>query len=448
MITSALLAAAVALPAFTDTQAVELKYTGTLVPTGRGASRVPVKKFTLYCLATGDRKNASLTFVVDEQGGGGWAWPERYGRIPLQGVFRPLGSTRVRLLHTHLETKYPLTIQQPLFEFTSELESRDSWTAGRNKYTVAGDEKIGKRNCRRVDVEGRVGRRRTVWVAEKSPIVVKSRQVVFMGRGDRFQLEMELTSAEPITRDRLKTLRRAETALLSLQSKLKRRENQTRPTLSPAQLAAVDSVLKTLETRAKDTPFESLVSFIKGDAASQSRREGDVANLAAKFLGKKAPEFALKDLNGKTVDPKLRAGKITVLHFWTYRDKPLEEPYGQIGYLDYLNNKRSKLGVRVYGIAVDPDLGRKGKAAPVLRSIRKLKGFMNLEYTVTQDDGSLLKKFGDPQKYDAKLPLWVVIDAKGTVRHYQTGFYQVQPREGLKPLDSVLIRLIREARGK
>ena len=28
-----------------------------------------------------------------------------------------------------------------------------------------------------------------------------------------------------------------------------------------------------------------------------------------------------------------------VLHFWDYRDKPLRQPYGQVGYLDFLRRK-------------------------------------------------------------------------------------------------------------
>ena len=36
-----------------------------------------------------------------------------------------------------------------------------------------------------------------------------------------------------------------------------------------------------------------------------------------------------------------------------YRDTPLEEPYGQVGYLDFLLRKRSDKGVQVLGVLVD-----------------------------------------------------------------------------------------------
>ncbi|TWW09775.1 hypothetical protein E3A20_10930, partial [Planctomyces bekefii] len=33
-------------------------------------------------------------------------------------------------------------------------------------------------------------------------------------------------------------------------------------------------------------------------------------------------------------------GKTVILHFWDYKDSPLSEPYGQTGYLEFLNNRR------------------------------------------------------------------------------------------------------------
>jgi len=78
--------------------------------------------------------------------------------------------------------------------------------------------------------------------------------------------------------------------------------------------------------------------------------------------------------------------------------------------------------------------------------VRKLRDFMNVSYPIATDTGIQLKKFGDPRDLGAKLPLWVVIGSDGKVAHYHVGFYSIKPDEGLKPLDEVLIRLIREQR--
>ncbi len=51
--------------------------------------------------------------------------------------------------------------------------------------------------------------------------------------------------------------------------------------------------------------------------------------------------------------------------------------------------------VKVLGVAVDPRLGSPDTAAVAVRSIRKLKEFMNVGYDITTDSGELIKSFGD-----------------------------------------------------
>ncbi|HEX6985381.1 MAG TPA: hypothetical protein VF170_08385, partial [Planctomycetaceae bacterium] len=132
--------------------------------------------------------------------------------------------------------------------------------------------------------------------------------------------------------------------------------------------------------------------------------------------------------------------------FWDYDHEDLAAPYGQVGYLDFLHRKRGKLGVAVVGVAVDPAFGdpdARGKAA---RSARSLAEFMNLDYPLAADDGTLLHAFGDPRPLGARLPLWVVIDADGVVRSYRAGLYEMEPNEGLKELDAIVVDLIRRRR--
>ena len=100
------------------------------------------------------------------------------------------------------------------------------------------------------------------------------------------------------------------------------------------------------------------------------------------------------------------------------------------------------------GVAVNPSLENPRTARAALRSVKKLREFMNLDYPVAIDGGKVLDSFGDPRRLDAKLPLWVVIDAEGKVAGYKVGFYRIKADEGLKQLDELLIRLIREKRKK
>ncbi len=447
-ISSTIVCLAAVLPTLTDGSAVELHYTGTLTSTARGQAESTVKQFSLFCLYTPKKTGAALSFVVEEQGGGGWSWPERYGQISLDKQFRPAGKIRIRLLHTFQGSKYPITVRQPIFESPDKLADEAEWQDGKRKFVVVHRKKIGDHNCRQVEVSGRIGRAQTVWIPVGSPIIVKSQQVVFMGRGDRFRLDMVLKSSKTLSATELAKLQKPLTALLTAKSILKRKEYETRPELSEDQLKAVLPIVKTLSKDAESTPFHRLATFIKGDLALQSQRDGQVTDLAKRYVGKKAPKFTLRDLTGKAIDSKEAAGKIVVLHFWDYRGEPLEEPYGQVGYLDFLNSKRGKLGVKIYGVAVDSRFADRTKTTAALRSVRKLKSFMNLSYPITRDDGSLLRTFGDPRRVDAKLPLWVVLDHSGKVRLYKTGFYKIRPDEGLRPLDSLLIKLIREQRTK
>lgn len=431
-----------------DHPATELRYEGTLTTWNRKDDGTPVKRFSVDAVFIPARTGGKLVFLVDEDGGGGWAWPERFGVIDLDRGYNPTGKDRIQLLHTHDGTQYPIPVRQPLFEYADKLQNGADWKVGKRTYEVQRKQKIDQRECWRIASSGRIGHVETIWVDAARPLVIKLEQTVFMGRGDRFRLKLELLSEKTADLKRLAQLAPPIDKLSALKKSLKRKANTTKPELDRAQLDATSRALKEIGGIAESTPFEQYVATIRSDLVAQLKRDGSVAGIAGKFLGKAAPRFQLKSLAGKAIDAKEHAGKIIVLHFWEYQGKPLVEPYGQVGYLDFLNGKRRKLGVKVYGVAVDPRLAQTRTTPAALRSIRKLKDFMNLEYPITVDDGALLRKFGDPRTVGAKLPLWVVIAADGTVRHYHAGFYQIRAEEGLRPLDNVLIRLIREARGK
>ena len=100
------------------------------------------------------------------------------------------------------------------------------------------------------------------------------------------------------------------------------------------------------------------------------------------------------------------------------------------------------------GVAVNPAFENPRTARAALRSVKKLREFMNLDYPVATDGGKVLESFGDPRRLDAKLPLWVVIDSEGKVAGYKVGFYRIKADEGLRQLDELVIRLIREKRKK
>ncbi|MCH7687482.1 MAG: TlpA family protein disulfide reductase [Planctomycetes bacterium] len=427
--------------------AVELRYSGTLEPTGRDATGTPVKRFSCFCLLKKTEIGGhDLSFVIEERGGSGWAWPERFGRIRFDRSGVPGGVLRIKILHKHNGTFYPLEFQQPLFEFTNQIQDGAKWNSGRYSYRVGTTKKIGNYTCREIIVSTNFGRAHTIWVDVESPLVVKAVQRVVIGQGEIFRLTTELDTIKPIDENKLAVLALPLDALLTLKQDLGRKPDETQRELNESQIKSVSSAIEQLTKDADSTPFSRLVSSIRRDVKLQIERSEGVAGLVKRYTGQKSSEITLKSLSGNTIESKEHDGKIVLLHFWKYNAEPLREPYGQVGYLDFLNSRRRKLGVKVYGVAIDPRLTDKGTYSSAIRDIRKLTQFMNLSYSVTADDGTLLRKFGDPRRVGAELPLWVLVSADGKIAHYKVGFYDIKPDEGLKQLDAEVVKLIRQQR--
>jgi peroxiredoxin len=422
-------------------EVIEMRFTGTLSPR-RSTLKAPEKQFTLYCLV--DRKTATADYVIEEQGPGRWSWPERYGRVGLVGAAKP----GIRVLYDHDGSLYPQVLQRPVFEYPEKLRPGTSWMVDRTKYTVAGSQSKKSRQCWRVELTNRFGRSGSVWVEKSTGLVVAASRRIVMGQGDEFVLDTELVSQKPVDAKRLASLNKPWTTLLGIQKDLKRKPNSTRSELSAAQLGGVRAKIARLTGEARSTPFASLVAVISKDISGQSKRAASVGELAKQKIGKPAPRFKLTTIDRKTIDSKSLAGKIVVLHFWSYKGDQLVEPYGQVGYLDFLYGKRRRLGVEVIGVAVNPSFENPRTKRAALRSVKKLREFMNLGYPVATDSGKVIELFGDPRQLDAKLPLWVVIGADGKVAGYDVGFYRIKVDEGLKQLDELVIELIRAKRKK
>ncbi|MFN0053367.1 MAG: TlpA family protein disulfide reductase [Planctomycetales bacterium] len=436
---------------WSDSPALELRYTGALHKAGQGAdtNANAVKRFNLYCAvsreADGGRR---LDYVLNERGGGGWAWPERFGSIALNEALQPQSGGALRLLFEYEGNPLVIPLQLPVAEYHARLKPGAKWTEGRENWETVQKAKSQERDCWQVQVANNFGRKRTVWVDQAVPLLVALEEKVFVGQGDEHALTMQLEAVKPLDDKQFASDTQPLAALLKLRTDLQRADNEFRPELSAAQLKIAGEALPQLQKSSADTPFSALVSAISKDVKSQLERSDEVARLAEKLVGKPAPSYSLTLIDRTQVAANQSQGKITVLHFWEYQSDPLVEPYGQVGYLDFLYGKRRKLGVQVYGVAVDGRLGDPQTSGAAIKSIQQLKQFMNLSYGVALDDGKLLSKFGDPRRFDAKLPLWVVIGADGNIAHYQTGFYKINPDEGLQQLDEVLVKLIREKKEK
>ncbi len=427
---------------------VELRYSGSVAPVGRLSVQPATKQFTLHTVVSRtDESSIRVQYLLEERGAGGWAWPERFGEWILEKA--GLRGRAPALLYSYNDSEYRIELPWPLFPFPDRLKDGASWEHGEYVYNVLGRRKLedGGDRVWLVEAIHRRGRHRRFWI-DADGVVRRSEQKVFMGRGDQFLLRMELVSRTPLDEPQAQRWERAFSALMDLRRGLERREDESRPELDAQQLEKVRAVLGTIEESSEGTALAELVRLIRRDVTGQQRREGQIDGLVKRFVGKPAPDFKLQTTDGKTISLQDLKGKIVVLHFWEYRHEPLKEPYGQVGYLDFLYHRRRKLGVEIIGVAVNQSLSDPATAGRGRSSARKLREFMNLSFPVAVDDGSVLKAFGDPREFGAKLPLFVVLDRDGRIVHYHVGFYRIDPDKGLQELDGVLVELIRKARAE
>lgn len=441
LIAAALILSATLLPA-----ATELQYSGSLTQLNRRGQSMAVKQFDVYVLVRPTDSGQQCFYHVSERGGGGWAWPERFGQIDLNADRQRTAGRPAHILHTHDGTRYPVELAAPFFEFADKITSDAAWTSGKLAYEVSQQKKVANRDCWQINAADNFGRRQSFFVEKDGALLVAAERRVFMGRGDEFQLRMELTGSRTLDGEALERTTDTAESLLALQAGLEREAGEVKPELSNDQLAAATSGIKELVDISAETPMKNLVAAIARDVSTQSRRTEDVASLAKRYVGKVAPEFKLTTIRKKNISSTTQKGRITVLHFWEYNGDSIEEPYGQVGYLDFLLNRRGRLGVDVVGVAVDKRFAEPATSGAALRSVRKLRDFMNLSYPVATDSGGTLRKFGDPRELGATLPVWVVVGADGKIAHYHVGFYSIRPDEGLRELDAVVVKLVREQR--
>jgi hypothetical protein len=420
---------------------LQLRYQGSVSRVAGGEAGPTLKSVTLRFLVTQGKSGEGfqLAFLVSERGSGAWSWPERFGRIAVDRGNAALGGKAgPSAMFDYQGTPTALSLPLPVFSHSEALQPGVRWTADGFEHRVTGREQRADRDCWKIEVANRLGAKRLLWVEAGTDLVVATEQSIFMGQGDEHRLAMALVESRQLPPEELARETAPLDFLMAIQGKLRRGEVTKPEDLTADQIEEVSRSLDEIERLAEKTHTRSLAAAIARDVKEARQRNDQVSQLRTRLVGKAAPEFSIETLDRRTFGSGHLNRKITVLHFWDYRSEPLVEPYGQVGYLDFLYNKRRSDGVQVYGVAVDGRLGREGERREALASIRKLRDFMNLSYPIALDGGEVLARFGDPQSVGAKLPLWVVVGRDGSVVHYSAGFYPINTDEGLKPLEQAV----------
>src|SRR6266478_5209334 len=185
-----------------DGAAVELRYTGALSKAGRASDGTAVKRFNLYALAIREPDGGRrIAYFLNERGAGGWAWPERFGSIALDGQQKPVSGGSIRVLYEYEGN--PLALPLPIPVSDAALKEGAKWTEGKEVWEVVGKQKVQEHNCWQVQVSTNFGRKRTMWVDVDSPIVVALEERVFVGQGDEHALTMQLDASKILDADQL-----------------------------------------------------------------------------------------------------------------------------------------------------------------------------------------------------------------------------------------------------
>jgi len=418
-----------------------LSYRGTMVAAKEEGGAPSKKTIELNVLvAAVDGNGARLLWTLDEGGRGKWSWLDHFGTWNVDAKRRDDGGLGPALLYQREDGKSVVPLFPPLFAAEGKLERGSTWSEGRTDFRVTGEAKVATRECLEVDCRTPYGHKRTMFVEKGSPLIVALRETVFIGQGQQHELKLELVSAKQLPADEAAKAEDAFEAGAKLKEALKHNPRTDVVEFEKDELAILKTELPKLADAAKETPLAPLLAAAQKDLQDQKGRSGAVTALREAAIGKAIGKIKLLDLAGKEVNEEMLRGKVTVLHFWAYRDTPLEEPYGQIGYLDFLLRKQSKSGVQVIGVQVDDKIADDSARRAAASSARKLKAFMNLSYNIVMDDGTLLKELGDPRPAGAKLPLFVVIGKDGKIAEYHAGLYDVRPEQGLAELDAVVAK--------
>lgn len=417
----ALVALLVCVPALPAAEHLQLR--GTFAQVKEAEGEDSQKNFSLDLIVAGDRVDWMLT----ESGRGAWPWTERFGTA----------AERPSLLYQRTEGVSAVPLFALKVERPEPLAAGASWREEGLTYRVL-DEDDPSRDVWRIVASNDYGPRRTFSVAKDSGLVVRLDERVFIGQGVECRLSWEVAERKTLDEAEYEAFTKAFAGLVSLREKLggerparEIRWDDEQRELLRKELPAVAQGLKTV-------PLQTIVAAAQKDTQTQDLRDDALAALKQKALGKEFDKLDLEGIGGDRLTAAGLKGKVTVLHFWDYRDAPLEEPYGQVGYLDFLARQRKEAGVQVYGVVVDERLAERGTRSQAIAGARRVKAFMNLSYPVVLDESGALKHLGDPRPVGAKLPLFVVLGKDGKVAHYHVGFYEVRRDEGLSALDAAV----------
>ena len=126
------------------------------------------------------------------------------------------------------------------------------------------------------------------------------------------------------------------------------------------------------------------------------------------FAADAAPDFTLRDINGKTVTLSDYKGKVVVMSFWATWCGPCKE---EMPHLQQLLNEKKEKGLAVFSVSTD-DARTASQVKPYIKR-------MGYDFTVLLDRSSSVLTQYNPSK---TLPFTVIIDQNQNIAKVHSGY--------------------------
>ena len=142
---------------------------------------------------------------------------------------------------------------------------------------------------------------------------------------------------------------------------------------------------------------------------------------APTLVGKDAPDFVLKGMDGRNLRMSEFRGQVVLVNFWA---RWAGDSRQEMSALDRINTIYQRAGLVVIGVSVDEDINR----------AREFAGAMKVSYPILFDTGSNVGRDYLLQK----MPVTILVDRAGVVRYSSVGFKQGDERAYLDQIRELL----------
>ena len=142
---------------------------------------------------------------------------------------------------------------------------------------------------------------------------------------------------------------------------------------------------------------------------------------APSMVGKEAPDFVLRGLDGRNLRLSEYRGQVVLVNFWA---RWAGDSRREMSALDRINITYQRAGLVVIGISVDEDLRRAQEYAVA----------MGVSYPILFDTGSEIGK----DYFLQKMPMTILVDRAGVVRYSAVGFKRGDERVYLDQIRELL----------